>query len=98
VQKPGIVTTALSIARVAAGALGRLAPVGSRRRFGIVAHLIAAFIAVGALAVAANLFAVHGTVFVSQAPRIVERVVYVPVEPPPLGAAARRLAASTRAG
>jgi diguanylate cyclase (GGDEF)-like protein len=53
-------------------------------RFGIVAHLAVAFIAVGALAVAANLLAEHGTVFVqSPPPPPVEKIVYVPVEVPP---------------
>ncbi len=78
----------LTRAREACAALGRagrrLLALRSRRRFGIVAHLVVAFLAVGALAIAANLFAEHGTVFVEPAPPPVERIVYVPVQAQPL--------------
>jgi diguanylate cyclase (GGDEF)-like protein len=78
-----------------AGALSSCRRLLRARRFGIVAHLAIGFLAIGALAIAVNLFAVHGTVFVAQAPEPVpvERVVYVevPVQPvvaaPPVEAA-----------
>lgn len=47
-------------------------------RIGIVGHLVIAFAAVGALAIAANLVAVHGTVFVHAMSTPVERVVFLP--------------------
>jgi diguanylate cyclase (GGDEF)-like protein len=47
-------------------------------QLGIVGHLAIAFVVVGALAIAVNLVAVHGTVFVTAAPPPVERVVYLP--------------------
>jgi diguanylate cyclase (GGDEF)-like protein len=61
----------------------RLLSMRSHLRFGIVAHLALAFLAVGALAVAANMFAVHGTVFVAPTPLPVEKIVYVPVAASP---------------
>jgi len=76
----------LARVRAAQASLGpawcRFVSIPSRFRFGIVAHLVLAFLTVGALAVAANLFAVHGTVFVAHAPLPVEKIVYVPVAAP----------------
>jgi diguanylate cyclase (GGDEF)-like protein len=53
------------------------ASIGRLPRLGIVAHLGLGFLAVAALAIAANLFAEHGTVFVTGAPQVVERIKYV---------------------
>jgi diguanylate cyclase (GGDEF)-like protein len=52
-------------------------------QLGIVGHLVIAFVAVGALAIAANLVAVHGTVFVYTVPAPVERVTYLPAPAAP---------------
>ncbi len=64
-----------------------IARLRSAARLGIVGHLVIAFGAVGTLALAANLVAVHGTVFISEwRTPPVERVVYLPppAEPPPI--------------
>ncbi len=55
----------------------------SLTQLGIVGHLAIAFVVVGALAIAVNLVAVHGTVFVTAAPPPVERVVYLPAPAAP---------------
>jgi len=74
---------AMALQALIGRACRRLFAFRSQLRFGIVAHLVLAFLAVGTLAVAANLFAVHGTVFVAQTPLPVQKIVYVPVAAPP---------------
>jgi len=81
----------MSFVKFPSSAAALLSSLRSLTQLGIVGHLAIAFVVVGALAIAVNLVAVHGTVFVTAAPPPVERVVYLPAPAVPAPAAVPEL-------